>query len=83
MRKPARPHAIRKTSGPETRVSLGVALCSTAMILKWVLTGRVNHKEILHAVLQLASASGSVTKPREKCCNLIGRHYSGAGTNPR
>ncbi len=27
MRKAARPHAIRKTSGPETRVSLGVALC--------------------------------------------------------
>ena len=26
MRKVARPHAIRKTSGPETRVSLGVAL---------------------------------------------------------
>ncbi len=25
MRKAARPHAIRKTSGPETRVSLGVA----------------------------------------------------------
>ncbi len=22
-------------------------------------------------------ANGSVTKPREKCCNLIGRHYSG------
>ncbi len=26
MRKAARPHAIRKTSGPETRVSLGVVL---------------------------------------------------------
>ncbi len=26
MRKATRPHAIRKTSGPETRVSLGVAL---------------------------------------------------------
>ncbi len=26
MRKAARPHAIREVSGPETRVSLGVAL---------------------------------------------------------
>ncbi len=65
---------------------------STAMniiILKWVLTDLMTCKPqdgtaILHAVLQLRiDASGSVTKPREKCCNLIGRHYSGARTNPR
>ena len=77
-------------SGCKPIWDLFCALCSTAMniiILKWVLTDlrRVNHKDgtaILHAVLQL-DASGSVTKPRDKCCNLIGRHYSGARTNSR
>ena len=33
MRKAARPHAIREVSGPETRVSLGVALIVVACSL--------------------------------------------------
>ncbi len=77
-------------SGYKPIWNLFCALCSTAMnfiILKWVLTDLMTCKPqdgtaILHAVLQL-DASGSVTKPCEKCCNLIGRHYSGARTNPR
>ncbi len=78
-------------SGCKPIWNLFCAFCnSTAMniiILKWVLTDLMackpqNGTAILHAVLQL-DASGSVTKPREKCCNLIGRHYSGARTNPR
>ncbi len=45
------------------------------IILKWVLTDLMTCKPqdgtaILHAVLQL-DASGSVTKPSEKCYNLI------------
>ena len=36
MRKAARPHAIRKTSGPETRVSLGVALVPSFLLFSLI-----------------------------------------------